>query len=107
MCSVGSQFLFRFGGNGFGIAITWRVIRMKATINGIAVEGTPQEITSYIKLMDDLRRSGTYIKPPLGNVPEWIQKQLNSPAFIDGYKVNSQSKCPNQGGACYCTGVCK
>jgi hypothetical protein len=42
---------------------------MKATINGIEVEGTPSELVDYMKRMDDLRREGVYIKPPLGKPP--------------------------------------
>ena len=45
---------------------------MKATINGINVEGTPQEIAEYLKIMDDMRRQGVYIKPLLGTPPHWL-----------------------------------
>jgi hypothetical protein len=56
---------------------------MKATINGVTVEGTPQEI------FDLMCRSGDA-----------------------GYLRNSKQsdsvrpKCPNEGQACYCTGAC-
>lgn len=63
---------------------------MKAIINGISIEGTPQEVAQYQKEMDDMRRKGVYIKPPLGKAPEWIK----------------QSKCTNEGKPCYCTGEC-
>lgn len=49
---------------------------MKATINGIVVEGTAKEIDEYQKIMDDMRREGTYIKPPLGKMPDWLRVEL-------------------------------
>lgn len=72
---------------------------MKATINGIAVEGTPQEIAEYLKRMDDMRKDGVHIKPPLGQAPDWLKSQFKS--LASGYW-----KCSNDG-PCYCTGACK
>lgn len=65
---------------------------MKATFNGITVEGTPKELADYQITMDQLRRDGVYIKPPLGNKPEW----LNS--------TNKPNQCGNNG--CFCSGAC-
>jgi len=45
---------------------------MKATINGIEVEGTPKELAEYQVLMDDIRRNGIFIMPPLGKAPAWL-----------------------------------
>lgn len=67
---------------------------MKATVNGIVVEGTPQELAEYQKVMDTMRKEGTHIKPPLGKMPEWIKP------------IDNGSKCPNHGKPCYCTGEC-
>ena len=68
---------------------------MKATINGITVEGTPEEIAGYPKELDIMRRKGIHIKPPLGSPPPWIMAD-----------VTYRPKCPNEGNPCFCTGIC-
>ena len=77
---------------------------MKAKINGLEVEGTPEEVFAFVKIMDDARRDGVNIKPPLGKMPEWLKKDV----YIGGGSVTWQpdtKSCSNQ--LCYCTGACK
>lgn len=69
---------------------------MRAVIAGITVEGTPEELAKYQKELDDMRRNGVHIKPPLGSIPKWLLIEMD----------NAKSKCPNEGKPCYCTGAC-
>lgn len=55
---------------------------MKATINGIVVEGTPKEIVEFQKLHDDLRRDGVHIKPQIGPMPDWIKKEIGGSTYV-------------------------
>lgn len=57
---------------------------MKATINGVIVEGTPEEIAKYKELQ---------------TVEVKTLFKLHS-------TINDNPKCPNEGKACYCTGAC-
>lgn len=88
---------------------------MKATINGIEVEGTPSELVDYMKRMDDLRREGTHINPPLGKMPEWVTtnpflyKPLTTTGIDKGsYPTGSSRNChASMNGGCFCTGACQ
>jgi hypothetical protein len=60
---------------------------VKATINGIIVEGTPQEILAYQKELNDIKNDKLHATP-------FLEKQWALP------------KCPNEGSPCFCTGVC-
>lgn len=68
---------------------------MKAIINGITIEGTPQELADYQKIMDDMRRDGVHIKPPLGKPPQWVA--MGDPT------IYGPKKCTYP---CNCTGLC-
>ncbi|MDG0791930.1 hypothetical protein OMP38_14515 [Cohnella ginsengisoli] len=61
---------------------------MKATINGVTVEGTPQEINEYMRLREEKNTQNT----------DWIKKQLEG--AITG------RKCPNAPYPCNCSGAC-
>lgn len=77
---------------------------MKATINGITVEGTPAEIVEYRKVCELQQKQ-----------PSQTQSDLLQPYFLKEYNdtvrkkmegwftVNQGKKCT---GPCYCTGAC-
>lgn len=48
---------------------------MKTKVNGFEIEGTPQEVYAFIKLIDDARRDGVHLRPPLGSMPDWLKKE--------------------------------
>ena len=64
---------------------------MKATINGITIDGTPAEIAEYQRLMELKMKPMVQYMPPL----------YKSPTDATG-----KGKCPNEGHACFCTGAC-
>lgn len=100
---VGRHLSFLFGGIGSGIAITERKKvndLMKATINGIAVEGTPQEIMEFQRLQNE--KMG--IKP---FQPFSDQFKYQTMITSIGTGATKKNSCPNNGLACYCTGACK
>jgi hypothetical protein len=74
------------------------MIEMKAIINGLTVEGTPQELADYQKIMDDMRRQGIHIKPPLGEKPLWVK--MGEPTLYPTKKCGHLCNCT---GACYAT----
>jgi hypothetical protein len=74
----------------YSFYITKKEVRgMKAIINGISVEGTPQEIMDYKKLEESNKSK------------EAISKLCNWPPY-----VAPEVKCPNDGKPCYCKGAC-
>ena len=76
---------------------------MKATINGITIEGTPQEVMEYQRLQNE--KMG--IKPYTPNNPTTdYQWMLLKPQITSIGSGATSSKCPNYGSACYCTGAC-
>lgn len=77
---------------------------MKATINGITVEGTPQEIWDYQHIVDMKHREVIYIKPPLGKPPEWWSDPLGLTKVTGGFTIKGPANCAaaKQGG-CNCS----
>lgn len=61
---------------------------MKATINGVTVEGTPQEIREFMQIQGENNTQNA----------DWIKKQLES--------AMTGRKCPNAPHPCNCTGAC-
>lgn len=67
---------------------------MKAIINGITIEGTPQEIMEYQRLNDQVKPKATD-----SAFNPWQYK----PQITSGGTTN---KCNNLGIGCFCTGQC-
>lgn len=98
---------------------------MKATINGIIVEGTPQEIADYQKVMEKMRREGVHIKPPLGSPPPWVIREQDWYPYMPvtplmpkvtsatdslqgslGVTIKPEKCWAASNGGCNCTGAC-
>lgn len=79
---------------------------MKAKINGIEVEGTPQEIMEYERLSKPIKTPNQKISPQefVPFDPNWMER----PATIikTTATANTKGRCPNNG-PCFCTGACK
>ena len=65
---------------------------MKATINGITVEGTPEEVHAFMQIQQQSEKTvNPYARPTY----DWYRSPTNS------------NKCPNGDKACNCTGECR
>ena len=82
---------------------------MKATINGITVEGTPQEIMDFQRLQNEKMGIKPYTpnNPTTSNNPTTDYQWMLLKPQINSIGSATSSKCPNYGSACYCTGACK
>lgn len=68
---------------------------MMATINGVTVMGTPEEINTLLKLQQDNGKT----KSATADV-NWMKLQTQT---MSGTYTH---KCPNEGQVCFCTGAC-
>jgi hypothetical protein len=76
---------------------------MKATINGITVEGTPHEIMEFQQLQNE--KMGIKPYQPLNQTNIDYQRLIKTQVTSTG--SGATGKCPNQGYPCNCTGACK
>lgn len=74
---------------------------MRATINGITLEGTPEEIAEYTSIQAKQQMT----KPIYDQVPN-ASWWLNIKPVITSGETNSKKSCPSMGQPCYCTGAC-
>ncbi|WP_214630002.1 hypothetical protein [Paenibacillus agaridevorans] len=81
---------------------------MKATINGIEVEGTPREIHELMVEMGPVKFKPVQTPLPVGIkqlAGQHPQSMVIKDLFVGWPTIAKQSKCPSNG-PCYCTGAC-
>lgn len=89
---------------------------MKATINGITVEGTPQEIMEFERLIKN-EKPGTVIayNPKTGITTDQIDKTgwdhryfktITTTGVHEGTSPTAGNCFAARNGGCYCTGEC-
>jgi hypothetical protein len=89
---------------------------MKATVNGIDIEGTPQEIMEFERLMKNGKPRTDIPHQPTIGMPDLIDKTGWNHQFfktitttgIDKGPYPTAGKCSAaMNGGCYCTGACQ
>jgi hypothetical protein len=79
---------------------------LKATINGIAVEGTPQEIMEFQRLQNEKNGIKSIAPMDADKIKDYQDVFKYAITSIGGSTLPNKG-CPNNAYGCYCTGACK
>jgi hypothetical protein len=76
---------------------------MKATIDGITYEGTPEEISAMMLIQASQKHNKPF-KQPEGMIADWLVRYPNYQLPYDATKTVAKTGCSNK--VCYCDGSC-